>query len=366
MNPLRKLAELGQSVWLDSLSRALLREGRLRRLIQDDGVTGITSNPAIFDQAITRSNDYDDAIRNACEETGDPERIFERLVIADIRDAADELELVFLATAGRDGYVSLEVSPLLAHDTAASVQHGRALWRAVARKNLYIKIPATAAGLPAIRQLLTEGINVNVTLLFSLPRYREVIAAWQAGVAAGRRNGAANLSSVASFFLSRIDTKVDQRLDTLIAHGGSSAALARELRGRAAVAQAQLAYQIQQETFGADRPGRSPMQRLLWASTSTKDPAYMDVKYVEALIGPDTITTLPLATLEAYRDHGDPQVRLADDLESAAGVLAALGELDIELDDITTGLEAEGIEQFVTPYRRALEHLETKVAQLTA
>ncbi len=374
-NPLRRVGEMGQSVWLDFISRQVLQDGTLRRLIRDDGLSGVTSNPAIFDQAITRSNDYDAGIRAAAEETEDVERIFERLAIADIRAAADELQPVFLATKGRDGFVSLEVSPRLAGDTAASIERGRALWRAVDRPNVLIKIPGTRAGLRAIRQLLADGINVNVTLLFSLARYREVIDAFLAGAeeCLERRTGrgAGNFASVASFFLSRIDTQVDRQLDEIARRGNHGSSLARRLRGTTAIASARLAHQIHRESFGGERfrrlreRGIRP-QRLLWASTSTKDPAYSDVKYVEALIGPDTISTMPMKTIDAFRDHGDPQPRLTHDLAGARESIASLEQLGIDLEAVTQALEDEGIEKFAKPYGRMLEHLASRLEHVVA
>ena len=363
-NRLGQLQGLGQSVWLDYIDRALLETGELTRLIQEDAVSGVTSNPAIFGKAIA-SGGYDGDIARLARGRA-PVEMYDALTIGEVQRAAELLRPVYDASGGRDGYVSLEVSPRLADDTAATIAEGQRLAAAVARANLMIKVPATRAGLPAIRALLAQGINVNVTLLFGRARYRDVVEAFLAGLedrtAAGRP--LASVASVASFFLSRIDTLVDARLDR------DPRPAAAALRGRAAIASARLAYSYYKEwTIGprwralvAD--GARP-QRLLWASTSTKDPAYADVKYVDALIGPDTVTTLPPETLRAYRDHGEPAARLTDDLPAARALPAQLAALGIDLEDVATVLEQEGVRLFVEPYDRALAALTRRVQPVT-
>jgi len=354
-NPLRRLQALGQSVWLDDLSRGLIESGALARMIRDDGISGVTTNPAILHHAITSGTDYDAAIRTA-PAGASAEQLYELLALDDVGRAADLLRPVYERTQGRDGYVSLEISPQLARDAEATAAEARRLFVELARPNVMIKVPGTREGLPAIRALIADGINVNATLLFSAERCAEVADAWMAGLedraAAGRRLD--TVHSVASFFVSRIDTAVDRRLDAL----GSEV---RDLRGLAAVACAQLAHSGRREIAATPRwqrlidRGASP-QRLLWASTGTKDRVYRDVKYVEALIGRDTVTTVPLDTLAAYRDHGDPALRLetAADVPTLPRRLAALG---IRLDEIALQLEAEGIRTFVEPFQHLLSAL---------
>ena len=371
MNPLRHLAALGQSVYLDEISRGMLRSGELRRMIADDGLHGVTSNPAIFEQAIAKSSDYDDAVRNLAGDALTPEQIYETLALEDIQDAADLFADVYRQSDGEHGYVSLEVSPLLADDTEATVAEARRLWQALARPNVFIKVPGTAAGLPAIRQLTADGINLNVTLLFGLPRYQAVADAYVAGLedrlAAGRPLH--EVVSVASFFLSRIDVAVDALLDAIADDGpGDASDRARALRGQSAIASAKRAYVIYSERFSHERfetlaaHGARP-QRLLWASTGVKDPAYDATHYVEPLVGSPTITTLPRATLDAYRRQGDPAPRLAEGLDEAARRLRALADLGIDIDDVTRRLEREGVEKFVTPYRSLLETIESAASR---
>ncbi len=360
-NPLRQLATLDQSIWLDYIQRDLIASGRLGRLIETDGLRGMTSNPSIFEKAIAGSGDYDQDIRAMAIEGKDFRAIYEALSQRDVQSAADEFRPVYDKTDGKDGYVSLEVNPHLAHDTDGTIEEAHRLWSALDRPNVFIKVPATAEGLPAIQQLISEGINVNVTLLFGLPRYRQVSEAYIAGIEARVAQGkpAARVASVASFFISRIDSLVDSLLDERIAQGGRAAESAETLRGQVAIASAKVAYQIYKETFGGDRFSElarkgAARQRLLWASTSTKDPAYSDVKYVEALIGPDTVNTVPVATLEAYRDHGDPKARLEDDLDQARQVLQELGQLGIDIDELTEQLLDEGVEKFNQPFDKLM------------
>ena len=361
-NPLKRLAALGQSVWLDYIRRRLIQSGELKRMIDGDGLRGMTSNPAIFEKAIAGSRDYDADIREMSRRQQDAFAIYEALSVRDVQDAADEFQTVYAASDGRDGYVSLEVNPHLAHDTAGTVDEARRLWAAVNRPNVMIKVPATSEGLPAIRRLTGEGINVNVTLLFGLPRYEEVVEAYCEGLEARLAEGQPmdRVASVASFFVSRIDTLVDSLLEQRIGQDGPQAGIGQALLGEVAVASAKLAYQRYKERFGSDRfrvlaRQGARTQRLLWGSTSTKNPNYSDVKYVEALIGPDTVNTMPRETFDAYRDHGRPAVRLEDDLEHARGVLRQLPEVGIDIDRVTQQLEDEGVEKFNQPFDRLLE-----------
>jgi transaldolase len=363
-NPLKRLGTLGQSIWLDYIRRDLISSGELRRLIEEDGLRGMTSNPSIFEKAIADSHDYDEDIRAMALEGNGAAAIYEALSQRDVESAADEFRTVYDATDGKDGYVSLEVNPHLAHDTDGTLKEARRLWAALNRPNVLIKVPATAEGLPAIRQLIGEGISVNVTLLFGLPRYRQVAEAYIAGIQARAAQGkpVQHVASVASFFISRIDALVDPRLAGLAAAGGEQADLAKQARGQTAIASAKMAYRIYKEVFGGGRFGNlaaqgARVQRLLWASTSTKNPEYSDVRYVEALIGPDTVNTAPLETLNAYRDHGEPRARLEQDVEEARRVLERLPELGIDIDKVTQLLEDEGVEKFNKPFDKLMETL---------
>jgi transaldolase len=363
-NPLKQLGALGQSIWLDYIRRDLIACGGLQLLIEQDGLRGMTSNPSIFEKAIADSHDYDDDIRSMALQGKDAEAIYETLSQRDVQNAADEFRPLYDRTDGKDGYVSLEVNPHLAHDTNGTMEEARRLWAALNRPNVFIKVPATASGLPAIRQLVSEGISVNVTLLFGLPRYRQVVEAHIAGIEARAAQGkpVKHVASVASFFVSRIDALVDPLLEKLIAQGGSEAGLAQEAHGQVAIASAKVAYQIFKEIFGGDRFGKlaahgARVQRLLWASTSTKNPNYSDVKYIEALIGPDTVNTAPMETIDAYRFHGDPKARLEEDVDEARRVLARLPELGIDIDNVTRQLENEGVEKFDEPFDKLMETL---------
>jgi transaldolase / glucose-6-phosphate isomerase len=353
MNALTALADHGQSVWLDFLARRFIADGSLARLI-DVGIRGITSNPTIFEKAIDGSGDYDGALE-AAEASGDLDvgALYERLAVADIQSAADLLRPIYEKSRRRDGFVSLEVSPYLAHDTAGTVAEARRLWRAVGRDNLMIKVPGTAAGLPAIRELLAEGINVNITLLFSQDVYEQVAEAYLGGVEQFAAGGGdpSRLASVASFFVSRIDTAVDRLIDERLARANGGASELAGLRGKIAIANAKLAYRRYQRRFAGPRwealraKGARP-QRLLWASTGTKNPAYRDVLYVEELIGPDTVNTMPLATLEAFRNHGRPRASLEAEVDEAERAMAALARGGIAIDEITAGLVEEGVRLF--------------------
>jgi transaldolase len=363
-NPLKQLELLGQSIWLDYIRRDLIASGELRRLIEEDGLRGMTSNPAIFEKAIVDSHDYDESIRvMALKGKGAPE-IYETISHRDVQSAADEFLPLYDRTDGKDGYVSLEVNPHLAHDTHGTMLEARRLWSALNRPNVFIKVPATIEGLPAIQQLICEGINVNVTLLFGLPRYRQVADAYIAGLESRLAQGKAvkHVASVASFFVSRIDSHVDPLLATILAQGGKEADLAKEVCGQVAVASAKLAYQIYKEIFDTLRFKRladegARVQRLLWASTGTKNPGYSDVKYIETLIGPDTVNTVPVETLNAYRDHGVATASLEKEVAEAAAVLTRLSELGIDLNKVTQQLEDEGVEKFNKPFDNLMNTL---------
>jgi len=366
-NPLLQLAEFGQSIWLDYTRRDLIASGELRRMIEEDGLRGMTSNPSIFEKAIVGSQNYEADIRAMAFDGRSPKMIYETLSQGDVQGAADEFRSVYDETDARDGYVSLEVNPHLAHDTKGTIVEARRLWRALNRPNVFIKVPATAEGLPAIQQLISEGINVNITLLFGLPRYREVAAAYIAGIEARAAQGksVAHVASVASFFVSRIDTLVDPLLEKLIAQGGKLADVAKKVRGQVAIASATMAYQIYKEIFQserfqklADRGAR--VQRLLWASTSTKNPDYSDLKYVESLIGSDTINTVTVETFDAYRSHGEPKARLEQDVEQAGWILQRLPELGISIDQVTQQLEDEGVEKFNQSFDKLMNSLTRK------
>ena len=363
-NSLKRLGTLGQSVWLDYIRRDLIASGQLRRLIEEDGLRGMTSNPSIFEKAIVDSHDYDEDIRAMALKGKGAEATYESLSQRDVESAADQFRPLYDRTDGQDGYVSLEVNPHLAHDTDGTVAEARRLWAALNRPNVLIKVPATANGLPAIQQLIGEGISVNVTLLFGLPRYRQVAEAYIAGIEARAAQGQPlkHLASVASFFVSRIDALVDPMLGRLLAQGGKEADLAKKARGQVAIASAKMAYQAYKEIFGGERFRKlaaqgARVQRLLWASTSTKNPDYSDVKYVEALIGPDTVNTAPIKTLDAYRDHGEPKARLEQDVEEARSVLERLHELGIDIDSVTRQLEDEGVEKFNKPFDKLMATL---------
>ena len=365
-NPLLSLSGLGQSIWLDYIDRQILQDGTLQRLIEKDHLAGLTSNPAIFEKAIAQGGAYAEAIKRLQSDGASVEDMYEQLVLSDIGLAADTFRSVYDKTKGRDGYVSIEVSPLLARDTDATLAEARKLWKRLARPNIMIKVPGTHEGIPAVRQLLSEGINVNVTLLFSVGRYLEVLSAYMHALESRREQGVplAGIASVASFFLSRIDVKVDALLDAIISKGGTQADAARDLRGQAAIASAGFAYRRFTETIEASRwqslaASGAVTQRLLWASTGTKDPAYSDVKYVEPLIAPDTVNTLPLDTLDAYRDHGQPALSIDQAIERASEVMHGLADLGIDMGEIDQALEREGIEKFIKPYNSLLDTFKT-------
>jgi transaldolase/glucose-6-phosphate isomerase len=370
LNPLARLHDFGQAVWLDFLSRRFIAEGGLKRLIETDGLTGVTSNPSIFEKAIGGSTDYDAALK-AAESAGDCDvmSLYERLAIADIQNAADALRPVYEATERRDGYVSLEVSPYLAMNTDATVAEARRLWRSVGRENLMIKVPATKAGLPAIRALIGEGINVNITLLFSQHVYEDVVEAYLAGLEnlVARGGDPGKVASVASFFVSRIDVAVDvlieERLRTT--NQADLRATLSGLRGKVAIANAKLAYRRFKRLFAGARWEKlsakgAHVQRLLWASTGTKNPVYSDVLYVEELVGADTVNTMPPATMDAFRDHGKVRASLAENVGEAELTMATLARCDISIDAITEKLVEEGVQLFAEAFDKLLGALSRK------
>jgi len=369
-SPLHRLSALGQSVWVDFLSRDSIRGGHLQQLLDDDAVVGATSNPSIFQQAMSAGDAYDEQIRELAGEGLDARDTFWRLAERDIKDACDLFRPIWDGGLGRDGYVSLEVDPGLAYDTLATYREAMRLHELVDRANLMVKIPATKPGLAAIEDVIAEGRSINVTLIFSLRRYAVVAESYIRGierlVAAG--GDPRTVASVASFFVSRIDTEGDRRLDELAASSGRDYA---ELKGRLAVANARLAYRHFLEAFQGPRweylagKGASP-QRVLWASTSTKNPDYPDILYVEELIGPATVNTMPEQTIAAYQDHGNPEARLQRGLEQAGRLLAELREVGVDYDDLTDTLEREGVEKFATAFDELIASLGEKQAALVA
>ena len=352
-NPLIQLEKLGQSVWLDSINRNLITSGELRRLIEVDGLSGITSNPAIFEKAISESNDYKHDIRTMLAEGRDANAIYEAICLKDLQMAADEFKPIYNKTNGEDGYVSMEVDPHLAYNTKGTIEEARRLWTALNRPNVFIKIPATLEGLPAIQQLTSEGININVTLLFGLPRYRQVAEAYISGIELMETQGKdlSQVVSVASFFISRIASLVDPIEEEFLASHGEQAHFGTYVKGHVAVSSAKIAYKMYKEIFESERFRRladkgARMQKLLWASTGTKNPEYSDIKYVEELIGKNTINTIPPATMNAYRDHGHPKERIELDLKQSEWVMDVLPELNIDIDAVTQQLEDEGVDKF--------------------
>ena len=368
-NPLLNLESFGQSIWMDFIRRETITSGELQQLIQDDGVSGVTSNPSIFEKAIAESHDYDEAIRALTLEGKTADKIYQLLTIEDIQMVADLLQPTYEWTDGQDGFVSLEVSPRLAHDTTGTIEEAHRLWSLVHRPNTMIKVPATREGLPAIQQLTAEGINVNITLLFSLRRYGEVANAYIAGLEALAAKGKdlRQVASVASFFLSRIDALIDPVLEKKMKMNSSQTVIASRLHGEIAIASAKVAYEMYKAVFGSDRFARleskgARPQKLLWASTSTKNPAYKDTKYMEALIGPNTINTVPIETLDAYRDHGHPGQRLDQEVHEAYHLLNKLVSVGINREVVAQQLEDEGVEKFVAAFNRLMVSIKEKQA----
>jgi transaldolase len=365
-NPLLQVIEHGQSIWLDNITRGMIRDGTLQKLIDEDGISGVTSNPAIFNKAMTKGNDYDDQIRKLGEAGKTAAEIFEAMAIDDIQDACDAFRPVYDRSNGTDGFVSLEVDPHLARDTQNTINEAGRLWLAVDRPNVLIKIPGTPEGLPAVKKCLSEGINVNITLLFSLEAYQNVMEAHIAAMEDRHRRDVplASVASVASFFLSRIDTTVDKRLDAM-KERGEHLDEATALRGKAAVASARLAYQMWKKTYSGPRwqalaEAGARVQKPLWASTSTKDDSYSDVLYVETLIGPHTINTLPDQTVDAFRDHGKVADTVEDDIDGQHRVLERLESIGISMKEVTDELVEEGVAKFVTPFDALVEALDQK------
>jgi transaldolase/transaldolase/glucose-6-phosphate isomerase len=365
MNPLVRLGELGQSPWYDYITRDLVASGELARLIREDGLRGMTSNPTIFEKAVAGSRSYNDDILRLSRESRSPAEIFEALAVGDVRAACDVFAGLHRESRGLDGQVSLEVSPTLAYDTAATIHEAGRLWAAVDRPNAMIKIPGTEAGLPAITRCIADGISVNVTLLFSVERYAGVIEAWLTGMERRLERGLPlePVASVASFFVSRVDGRVDALLDRAGANDPSP------LRGRIAIANAAVAYRLFEWSLGTPRwdrlakAGARP-QRPLWASTSTKDPRYPDTYYVEALVAPRTVNTLPPETFAAYRDHGRPAVRIREGIDQAPARMQALATAGIDLAAVTRELEEDGVAKFAASYQSLLSGIEAKAGEL--
>jgi transaldolase len=361
---LHQLSELGQSVWIDFLSRQLLRSGELARMMEDDAVVGVTSNPTIFQKAIAEGDAYDEQFREVLAEEQDAKEVFLRLAVQDVQNACDLLRQVWDG-GGKDGYVSIEVDPNLADDTDATIAEAQRLHELVDRPNCFVKIPATRPGLPAIEEMIARGRSINVTLIFSLQRYAEVVEAYLRGLERLVENGGdpAPVASVASFFVSRVDTEADRRLDEV----GAPV----DLKGKLAVANAKLAYARYKELFSGDRwealrAKGARTQRCLWASTSTKNPDYRDVLYVEELIGPETVNTMPEETIRAFQDHGEVAPTLERDLDEAKRVFERIGEAGVDYDDVVVVLEREGVEKFADSFRELLDGVQGKRGELVS
>lgn len=370
MNNIQKLAELGQSIWLDNIQRKMLTGGGLQVMI-DEGLRGMTSNPTIFEKAIGGSSDYDEALKSLLAQGATAEQIYDALTVEDVGLAADLFRPLYDRTQGGDGFVSIEVSPKLAHDTAGTLAEARRYWQTLKRPNVMVKIPATLEGLPAIQQALTEGININITLMFSLEHYLAVAEAYLRAMETRAQLGEPldQMASVASFFVSRVDTLVDAKLEQLVKAEGPNAHLATSLLGRAAIANSQLVYEKYQEIFGSDRfkalsaKGAKP-QRVLWASTSTKNPKYLDVLYVNTLIGPDTINTVPPETYKAILDHAVVERTVDRDLTAAHQVVDVLKALGFDLNEVGQQLSIEGVAKFSKSFEGLLDVIRQKRAAL--
>jgi transaldolase len=363
---LHKLSEAGVSVWIDYLSRDLIQEGELERMMREDAVVGVTSNPTIFQKAISSGNTYDEQLEELLKETDDPKELFVGLASKDVSDACDALRPVWDEGGGKDGYVSIEVDPTLAYDTEETVEQATRFHEEIDRPNLFVKIPATKPGLPAIEDMIAKGKSINVTLIFSLKRYTEVAEAYIRGLERLVAGGGdpSTVASVASFFVSRVDTEADRRLDEIGGHD--------DLKGKLAIANAKFAYARYKELFAGERwdflagHGASP-QRCLWASTSTKNPDYRDVMYVEELIGENTVNTMPQETIEAFQDHGNVEPGTVErDLNEARDLLDRLAEAGVDYDDVTETLEREGVEKFAESFKELLEGIRATSRQLVA
>jgi transaldolase len=372
MSRIKELREQGQSVWFDYIERSMLQSGELTGLVEE-GVAGVTSNPSIFQAAIANSDAYTDDLMKLVATAKSDKEIFETLAVADIQAAADVLRPVYDATDGADGFVSLEVAPDLAYDTAATVNEAKRLHALVNRPNLMIKVPATQAGVPAIRALIAVGININVTLIFSLDRYAAVKEAYIQGLEdrVARGEPIDHIASVASFFVSRVDSNIDAKLAKLAADDPANAAQYRAFQGKIAVANAKLAYAQFEEVFSGLRwdalaTKGARVQRPLWASTSTKNPDYPDLLYVDTLIGPHTVNTMPPATLDAFQDHGIPARTIDQGLDEAGATVAALAATGIDLDEVTEALEVDGVEKFAAAFRSLLATIDSRRGELLA
>jgi transaldolase len=364
VNPLKALLEFGQSPWMDYIRRDLLTSGGLQKMIQEDGLRGMTSNPTIFEKAITGSQDYADILESPEAKKLDAKGVYETIAIRDVQDATDIFKSVYQQSKRRDGYVSLEVSPLLANDTKATIDEARRLWKSVGRENVMIKVPGTPEGLPAIRTLLEEGININITLLFAQWVYEDVAEAFLQALEARAKKGQdiSHVASVASFFVSRIDTLIDSQIDAKLKTetDANRRTLLTGLQGKVAIANAKLTYHKYQEIYGGPRwkalaAKGAQTQRLLWASTSTKNPKYRDVMYVEELIGADTVDTIPPATFDAFRDHGRVRASLTENLDDAARTMLALEKAGISMKEVTDKLVVDGVKLFADAFKQLLE-----------
>jgi transaldolase/glucose-6-phosphate isomerase len=362
-NPLKGLLEYGQSPWMDYIRRDLLTSGGLKKMIDADGLRGMTSNPAIFEKSITGSTLYNDILQSPEAKSLDAKSLYERIAIRDVQDACDIFKPVYQATRRRDGYVSLEVSPYLANDTKGTLEEAKRLWKAVGRENLMVKVPATPEGIPAIRQLLEAGLNINITLLFAQSAYEQVAEAFLAALEARALKGldVSHCASVASFFVSRIDTLIDSKVEEkLKSASGDAKELLQSIEGKVAIANAKLTYQKYQELFGGPRwkalaAKGAQSQRLLWASTSTKNPKYRDVLYVEELIGADTVDTIPPATFDAFRDHGKLRNSLTEDVPGAAKIMRNLEKAGISMAEVTHKLLEDGVKLFADAFKTLLD-----------
>src|SRR5215471_2711025 len=374
-NPLLQLKAQGQSVWYDNIDRAQLISGQFKRLLDDDGVVGVTANPTIFQKSISHGTAYDDQLNQLISRGKSTSEIYEALVIKDICTVADILRPIYDSTAGQDGYVSLEVSPDLAHNTQGTISEVRRFWQMVDRPNLLIKIPATPEGIPAIRQALSEGININITLIFAIDAYREVADAYLSALEDRNAEGQdiSHIASVASFFVSRVDTLVDKLLEDKVKASNDPAEQQKlkSLEGKAAIANARLVYQEFKRIFSTPRfeslkHAGAHVQRPLWASTSTKNPAYRDVLYAEELIGPNTVDTMPLETIQNFRDHGQVRYSIEDNIPQARTDLAALEEVGIHYDQVTQQLQDEGVQKFADSFHELFSGIEAKRQALKA
>ena len=373
-NTLHQLLEQGQSPWIDNITRDMLQDGTLRRLV-DVGIVGLTSNPTIFQKAIAKSTSYDEELQTLTRQNKSVQEIFDDLVLDDIGNAADVLRPVYDRMNGGDGFVSIEVPPNLSADTEATIQEVRRLFNYLARPNVFVKVPGTPEGIPAFQKAISEGININVTLLFSLESYRKVAEAYLAGLEQRASNGQPidGIASVASFFVSRVDTAVDKKLDAMIGEAGNESRKSelQALKGKAAIANAKMAYEAFKEIFSGSRwealaAKGARVQRCLWASTSTKNPDYRDVVYVEQLIGPDTVDTMPDATIDVFLDHGKVERTLDRDVDTARKELQALENVGISMDEVTHQLQVDGVKSFTDSFNEMLETINSKREQMLA